>query len=141
MTVEDVVCERLASDTAVAALVGTRVYQLILPQKPTLPAVRVQLIDDPSLYHLRGSEDTARARVQVDAYADEMQSADPKATADAVAAAVHAALSGQRFMASGSPAPLEVLGAFRDARRTLYEADELRLVRVSQDYLIVSKRM
>lgn len=141
MTVEDLVCERLAATSGVTALVGTRIYQLVLPQKPTLPAVRVQLIDDPSAYHLRGESKVTKARVQVDAYAGKASSADPKAVADAVADAVHTALSGQRFGSVGSPVELRVLGAFKDDRRTMYEPDEIEQVRVQQDYMVVSRRM
>lgn len=38
------VAERIASIAAVQALVSSRVYQGVLPQSPTLPAVRVQRV-------------------------------------------------------------------------------------------------
>lgn len=135
MTIEDAICERLAADSAVATLVSTRVYQVKLPQKPTLPAVRVQLIDEPKGYHLRGAHGSTRALVQVDAFASESVS-DPKAAVDAVAAAIDASLSGQRFAAGGSPAALQIMAAFRQSRQPLYEAGELRLVRVTQDFIV-----
>ena len=54
MTISDAVCHRLRDDAGVNAFVASRVYQLKLPQQPTLPAIRVQLISEPSVYHLRG---------------------------------------------------------------------------------------
>lgn len=136
MTVEQATLEHLKADSAVAALVGARVYQLKLPQKPTLPAVRVQLIDEPVRYHLRGSVAVMRARVQADSYAAEASGSDPYASVTALAAAVDAALSGQRWSDDGSPVTIEVTGCFRQNRMVLYEAEELRLVRVMQDYYV-----
>lgn len=130
MTVEQAVVEHLAADGGVAALVSTRVYQLRLPQSRTLPAVRVQIIDEPILYHLRGAAGIAGARVQVDAFATEQA----YSTAVTLGEAIDAALSGQTFSV-GSPA-FEVVGVFRLDRRVMYEADELQLVRVLQDYWV-----
>jgi hypothetical protein len=137
VTVEQAVLDHLVADGDVAALVGTRVYQLVLPQGGTLPAVRVQLIDEPVDYHLRGEVDITRARVQVDAYAGEASGVDPYSGATALGEAIHAALSGMKFSV-GSPA-LEVTGVFRQNREVLYEAEELRLVRVLQDYWVWSR--
>jgi hypothetical protein len=138
VSVEEAVRQQLLADAGLAALVGTRVWALVLPEHGDLPAVRVQLVDEPSTYHLRGEDALTRARVQVDAYAEEGAAADPYASAQAVADAVHAALSGVRF-AVGSPVSREVTGAMRDSRRVLYEAEELRQVRVSQDYIVWSR--
>lgn len=135
MTVEQAVRERLLADAPLAALVGTRVYMLKLPQKPTLPAVRVQLVDEPKEYHLRGEDGATRARVQVDAYQYETAS-DPYDSVSDVADAAHAALSGTTFTDATSPASVEVTGAFRQSRRVLYEADEFRLIRISQDFTV-----
>lgn len=137
MTVEQAVVDRLRTTAGVSALVGTRVYQLLLPQQPTLPAIRVQLIDEPRWYHLRGESAVTRARVQVDVF-EAATIAAPYVSAAAVADAVDAALSGQVFT-DGSPTTLEVVGVFRQDRQVLYEADELRLVRVLQDYWVLSR--
>ncbi len=138
MTVEEAVLEHLVADVGVSALVGSRVYQLKLPQKPTLPAVRVQLIDEPVTYHLRGGYTLTRARVQTDAFASEASGGDPYRSALAVAEAIDTALSGQRFTSQGSPPERQITGAFREDRRVMYEADELREVRVLQDYIVWS---
>jgi hypothetical protein len=134
---EVAIATRLAADAAVAALVAARIYQLKLPQNPTLPAIRVQLISDALSYHLRGEEGIRRSRVQVDVYVAD--AGDAYAAAEQLAEAVHAALSGARFTLSdgGSPASTAtVTGVFREARGTLYEAEELRLVRIQQDYSV-----
>lgn len=117
------------------ALVGARVYQLNLPQTPVTPAVRVQLIDEVTSYHFRGEVDLTRSRVQVDCYASERSPTDPYAAVMAVSAAVNAALSGDVFTIGAR----KMVAIFREARRVLFEADELRLIRVTQDFLVISK--
>lgn len=141
MTVEEAICERLLADGTVLSLVSSRVYQLRLPQNPTLPAVRVQLIDVGDFYHLRGGDVMAVSRVQVDAYAMETSGGDPYATAASVADAVHAALNGQQFLVADSPASLQITGVFRVDRRPMYEPDELREVRLMQEYQVWSRQL
>ena len=76
----------LVNDAALTALVGTRVYQLILPQNAALPAVRLQILDEPVRAHLRGIDTLREALVQVDAYGAEAQGYSAIAVvADAVA--------------------------------------------------------
>lgn len=142
MTVEQAIWTRVLALSPVTALVSTRVYLERLPQSPTYPAVRVQEVDDPSSYHLRGPQRLGKARVQVDAFAAEASGVDPYASGAALAAAIH----GDGFGASatglsgwigsiGSPA-FEVLGCFRVDRRRSYDPDELRLVTMSLDYYV-----
>lgn len=142
MTVEQVICDRLLDISALAARVATRVYLEKLPQRPTYPAVVVQLIDDSSRYHLRGEVDGARARVQVDSYAAETAGVNAYESATDVAALVHGdgrgvsstGLSGWKG-ARGNPA-FEVLACLRVDRRKRYESDELRTICISQDYMV-----
>jgi hypothetical protein len=128
--------ELLVGDGAVGALVGPNVYQLRLPQKVTLPAIRVQLVDEPSAYHLRGTDNLRRSRVQVDAFAAEASGTDPYAGAVAVADAIDAVLSGFRGELGGSPPSLFFDAVFRISRMPMYDADELREVRLMQDYFV-----
>lgn len=134
MNVERMVADRIAADSAVQALVSTRVYQLKLPQRPTLPAIRVQLIDEPETYHLRGEDSVTRARVQVDAYVWEVGVTDPYASVEAVADAARDALVGEPFTTGGRTG-----SAFRETRSVIYEGEELRLIRVTQDFTVWSK--
>ena len=140
MTVEEAVWARILALPAVAAIVSTRVYQTILPQRPTLPAVRVMLVDDPRAQHFRGPEGTRKGRVQVDAYGG---GADPEAEAIALSAAIDG--DGLGTNASGlfgwigdigSP-PFEVLNvSYASGRKKDYEAAEKREVRVILDYYV-----
>lgn len=139
MTVEDAVIARLASLVAVTALVSTRIYLDKLPQEPTYPCVRVQLIDEQEEYHLRGGSATKRARIQIDAFAKEQSGVSPYALAATVADAIHgddagSAMSGWVGLIA-SPA-LEILAALRVDRRRSYDPDELRVVTMSQDYQV-----
>lgn len=138
MTVELAVIERLAADAAVIALASGRIYEMYLPQSPTLPAIVVQLIDEPTQHHLRGRNNAARARVQVDGYVDEAAD-DPGGQRTALGEAIDAALDGQTF-SIGTPAEIVITGAFRVDKRNLGEnKDELRLLRVMQDYIVWSR--
>lgn len=141
MTPELAICARLLATSAVTAIVSTRVYEIALPQSPRLPAVRVQLVSDPVGYHLRGPDGASRSRVQVDAYVDERATTsvlDPGATLNALGDAIDDCLSGQVFTA-GSPISIRVTGVFRQDRTKLREPDELRYLRVMQDYIVWSK--
>ncbi len=135
MTISEAICHALVASPAVAALVGPRVYQLKLPQQPTLPAIRVQLIAEPSRYHLRGVVNAWEALVQVDTYANEFNPTfpDPYDLVEQVAAAVDAALSG--LLATIQT--IQIVGCFRVSRAPLYEPGELRLARILQEYRCV----
>lgn len=142
MTVEEVVTARVAALAAVVSLAGSRVYLDKLPQSPTFPAVRVQLIDGLAGYHLRGPDGVSKARVQVDAYAHEDSGADPYAAVMALTDAINGdgfgtaatGLSGWKGEV-GSP-PFIVLGCFRTNRLRRYDPDELRLLTMSQDFMV-----
>lgn len=134
MTAEEAVVTQLLDTPEVRAVVGTRVYQLMLPQKPTLPAIRVQLVDEPEMYHLRGPDNMTRARVQVDCYFAAVGDAYDLATN--LAEHVNTALVYQPWNTT-SP-NRQVSGAFRILRRVMYEGEEFRLVRVFQDYHVWS---
>lgn len=141
MRPEVAVAMYLGEAPAVAALgVADRIYQLHLPQRPTLPAIRVQLIDEPAMHHLRGGSLLIRSRVQVDTYAAELDGGDAYQVADALAAAVHEALDGAIFSIAGSPGTIEILAIYRDNRMPTYEPEELRLVGIMQDFIVWSRQ-
>jgi Protein of unknown function (DUF3168) len=134
MTVSTAVAQRLRDNGGVSAFVAGRVYQLKLPQQPTLPAVRVQLVSEPAIYHLRGVTNLYEALVQVDAFANEydLLRPDPYDTVTQLADAIDACLSGARFTIS----PIQVQGSFRVNRAPLYDSEELRLARIMQEYRV-----
>lgn len=136
MSPEEAVLDRIVALNTIAA---DRVYMLKLPQAVTLPAVRVQVIDDPGDYHLRGGSRPQVARVQVDAVAQEASGVDPYADAMQLAQEINgddigSGLSGATWV-SGSPS-LQIIGAFRVDRQPTYDPEELRQVRIRQDYFI-----
>jgi hypothetical protein len=76
MTSTGIVRARLEALSSVTALVGTRIYETLLPQKPTTPTIRLTPIAGaPEPLHLRGRVGVKRERVQVDCYADSLLSA------------------------------------------------------------------
>jgi len=132
MTIADAVCRRLRDDAGVSAFVAARVYQLKLPQQPALPAIRVQLVSEPAIYHLRGVTNLYQAVVQVDAFANEydLLRPDPYDTVQLLSDAIESCLSGARFRLP----PITVTGSIRLTRQPLYDAEELRLARLMQEY-------
>lgn len=131
MTVDMAVVTRLGQVSAVTTLVSTRIFRLKLGQKPTLPALLVQLISEPKGHHLRGPDGAVRARVQVDVYVSESV-ADPLGSVDTIGQAVTDALDGQVFTVGD----VRVTGALQMDRRSEYEPPDLRLLRERQDYVV-----
>src|SRR5688572_28843056 len=83
MTIEEAVRERILDLNTNA---GARVYMLIIPQNlRTWPAVRVQLIDAPTMQHLRGPNYPITSRIQVDYYAGVASGVDPYASVSTLA--------------------------------------------------------
>lgn len=128
--IEQVVADYLETVTAITAVVGTRIYQLKLPQNATFPAIRVQLVSDDLDYHLRGELNLNSARLQVDAYGKEDPSPDPYRRVTDLADLITAALSGIRFTLDN----VRVVGAFHILRRALHEPGTQPLIRVHQDF-------
>ncbi len=77
---------RLTSDTAVAAVVGTKVYWSFVPQGTALPYIRLQTISDPRPEHLKGYETARVSRVQCDCFSAKYL--DARSLADKVIGAV-----------------------------------------------------
>ena len=141
MTPEQAILERILGLSAVTALVSDRVFMLKLRQGETLPAVRVQLIDEGMSQHLRGGSGIYQSRIQVDVYAAEDTGGDPYSAASEIALAIQgddagSGLSGWRGFSGGSPPEIEVCAISRKLRLTSYAAEERREVRVQQDYIV-----
>jgi hypothetical protein len=138
------VIERLEAISAVVALVDTRVYAVKIPQAATLPAIRVQLISPPIEQHLRGPSYPAQYRFQVDCVAQENSGADWLGDVQSLAAAVRgdglgpaaSGLFGWVGVLGGSPAVISVRNVELEHNGTVeYMPDELRQVRIRQDYM------
>ena len=136
--IESLIRDRLLSLGPVTALVVDRVFMLRVQQGATMPAVRVQEIDEDAPKHWRGPVGFVKTRIQVDAFAKTY------AEAQALASAIHGdglgpnatGLDGFMGELGGSPATARVHCVDRALRRTGFEPDELRLVRIQQDYMV-----
>ena len=128
------VITRLEAVAAVTAIVGTRIYQGVLPQTPTLPALRLQRVGEIQRRHLRGGVKLQRARVQIDSYAD---GTDPIGQALALDAAVLGDASGSALVGWTGTVGGVTIAAIEpvDVRET-YEGEELRQYRVSRDVFV-----
>lgn len=102
------IINRLLADTAIAAVVSTRVYRAELPVTPTLPAIVVSKIDD-----LRPNDTWmpyGRSRIQVTTFATNDGQADDLSgmIADSLNITVNTILSGVNIVA------IEDAGTFSD---------------------------
>lgn len=70
----------LLADTAIAAVVGDRVFEQVLPQGTAVPSIRIWIVDGKSQEHLEGGSGLAMDRVQVDCYASTPPAADSLST-------------------------------------------------------------
>ena len=81
----------LKAQSAIAAIVSTRIYLGTLPQKPTYPALVYDLVSDVSLGHSHdGLVGPRAARFQIDGYATNV------AAVETLMETVYAALAGYR---------------------------------------------
>lgn len=142
MTVEEAVYARVASLTAVAAIVGARVYLDKTPQDPTYPLVLVYSAGDHRDQHLRGPRGLASARISVEARAHEESGVDAYQVTDLFDAIEGdglgpnaSGLFGWRGSV-GSPG-FEIQNcAHRGSRDRFYDSDEQRVLRMTQDYWV-----
>ena len=86
--IEQGIEKRLLADAAVSALIGTRMYPLVLPEQCSYPALTYQLISSPETYTNDGPLGEVRARIQIDAWGKRY------AQVKAVSKAVRASLNG-----------------------------------------------
>jgi hypothetical protein len=137
VTVTEAMRARLGQITAVTALVGTRIYDVKTPQAGAFPRIRLQRVSEVEFMHLRGSANVFRARVQVDAIAQEKSGVDALGSARAVDAALHgpgdgSALGGWQGEI-GSP-PFRVWMVKPIDVREMYDAEALTQFKVMRDY-------
>lgn len=111
----------LEENAAVSALVGSKIYPSLIPQKTLFPAIAYQVVSDIPVNSFDGYTSGLRsARVQVDSYSKSYDQAQD--IADAVAAVLGSAGD-------------TTFSAVQLMRRDLYE-DSTSLHRVTQDFSI-----
>ena len=146
MEIETAVLFHLLAQSPVIAIVGTRGYQLKLPQKATLPALRTQVIVEDEFVNLKGDlTNLFVAHVQVDLWTNETDGGDGYATARAGGTAIHDALvlksAGGQVFSVGSPAEIAVSSVLALGSAVDYEAEELRQIRVRQDFRLMYQEL
>lgn len=131
MTIETLLRARLVADNTVSGLVSTRIYPVILPQKPTLPAITFSKVSGVRMHNLSGTAGRAVARISFNCWATTYLGAQ------AVAAAVRASLDGFAGTLSDSGSPAETIrtNILLDNEIDFYE-DETGVYRILQDYTL-----
>ncbi len=125
MIEEGLIALLLADTNGVAALVGTRVYGVKLPQNPTLPAVVCARVSESPEYATEGMIGLSSGRFQIDCWADGL------AGSRNLKEAVRKLLSGYK----GTIGSETIRASFLETSTDLYDS-ELDAHRVSMDFLI-----
>lgn len=115
MGIEEHVFAALTANPAVAALVSQRIYPLVMPQNPTLPAIRYEVTGQASEWALTGAEAMRETMFDVDCWAAETSGKSAYAAAKEVQEAVRAALDA--YSASG------IQGVFVDNSADYYDPE------------------
>lgn len=128
------VIARLEAVAAVTAIVGSRIYQGVLPQGGTFPKIRVQRVSEQDELHLRGSNGIIADRVQVDSVSD---AADAVGIATALDAAIRGNSAGSSVVGwTGTVGGYTVAAILPGNVREGFDAAELRQYKVMRDLLV-----
>lgn len=121
---------RLLAVSGVTDLVGTRVYRGFRNQGSGLPAVTIEVLDDPKDYAHDGDLSARDALVQVDCFDDDW------AGVDALADAVEAAMP----VAGGTWGSSTVQACRQTGRRDIHDepkfGDQRNVARITMDFSI-----
>ncbi len=128
MTIEEGLYSYLSGYAGLTALVGTRIYPLVMPQNVTMPAIRYQRISSSRIYSHDGPNKLTHPRFQFSCFAESY------ATAKAVANQVRFALAGYQGTMGGAGG-VTVQFAIVDDEVDLYE-DETKLHHVAVDVVV-----
>lgn len=119
----------LLADTGIAAVVGTRVYPIKIPQGINQASIVYTRISGQGIYHMGGPSGLAMPRYQLDAWA-------PKADdATTLANLIKDRIDGFRGVMGSGPMAVTVQGVFLLDEREDYD-DTVNLHRMSRDYAI-----
>ena len=125
MAIQDGIYAFLIADAGVSAIVGTRVYPILMPQNPTFELITYQKISGVRGKQLSGTTGYARPVIQIDCWAESFL------TAQTLADAVRSAVDGYSgLMGSDVVDRAQIMNEM-----DLYE-NETQIFRVSQDYEI-----
>ncbi len=119
----------LLADTGIAAVVGTRVYPIKIPQGVNAASIVYTRISGRGIYHMGGPSGLAMPRYQVEAWA-------PKADdATTLANLIKDRIDGFRGVMGAGAEAVTVQGVFLLDEREDYD-DTAKLHRMSRDYAI-----
>ncbi|MEW5921568.1 MAG: DUF3168 domain-containing protein [Bacillota bacterium] len=128
MVIEEALYAYLSSHVGLTALVGSRIYPLVMPQGTTLPAVTFSKVSGPRVHAMQHDAGLAYPRFQVSCWGSTYKQAKE------VAAQVRAAL--QDFKGTmGGPGGAEVSGVFLEDETDLYEPNT-QIYHVALDFII-----
>lgn len=119
----------LLADAGIAAVVGTRVYPIKIPQGVNAASIVYTRVSGRGDYHMAGPSGLAMPRFQIDAWAPTGDAAT------ALAALIKARIDGFRGVMGSGPAAVTVQGVFLLDEREDYD-DTVKLHRMSRDYAI-----
>lgn len=149
MTISDAIKARLLDISPLVALVGQRMYELVLPQNERRASVRYHVSGAVIQRHMKGPVNQFAQRCRVDSYVAIDGDADPIATAREIGAAVkgdglgHQATGlagwvGVIGASDGSPnEPIHILNVeVLDDGEPTFEEDEQRRIRLRQEYMV-----
>jgi hypothetical protein len=125
--IEDGLYQLITADSGFAALAANRLYPLILPDTPTLPAATYQLISSVAEETNDGPSGFVTARIQIDTWSDAY------ASCKALAKALRVLLDG---LTGILPNGIAVSNILRD-NATDYIEPVSRLYRVQTDWLVM----
>jgi hypothetical protein len=148
MTISDAIKARLLDITPVVALVGQRVYELVLPQNERRASVRYHVFGKLIERHMKGPVNQFAQRCRVDSYVPIEGSIDPIAEARELGEAVLGDGLGREATGfagwsgviedSGSPSgPIHILNVeVLDDGEPMFEEDEQKRIRLRQEYRV-----
>lgn len=115
----------LLADATLTTLIGTRMYPLVLPQDPTVPAITYQIISGHRFHSTDGACGLSTPRIQYDCWAATYLEVE------SLFEALRKRLDGYQGLAGSS----QVQAAFFESERDDYE-DEAKLYRRSADFFV-----
>jgi hypothetical protein len=125
--IESALRTRILGDAGISALIGTRIFPLILPQATSFPALTYQRISGERMHSHDGPSGLAGPRIQIDTWATSYIGA--KQLADLIRQRIDGF--------KGTVGSDEIEGIFMDTEREFYEdGDLLKLFRVSMDFFV-----
>lgn len=127
MSIESGLYAKVTGNAGVSALIGTRLYPLVLPQNPTLPAASYQVISGDSAYTIgTQAAQIRKPRFQISAWASSYD------TAKSVIRAIRTALDHQTASWSG----VTVLGVVFEGEEIDFYDSETKEYQITAEVII-----